>query len=441
MPTRQNAIWIMADQLRSQALSCHGDPNVHTPNIDLLARTGLDFTQAVGGYPLCCPCRGSMLTSVYPHQCVPGHEYRMPPEMPTIADAFNAQGYHTAYIGKWHLDGYHESDGRAGTHIIPPERHGHFAYWLGYENNNNQYDCYVHGHDAQGDIPLTRLEGYETDALTTAFLEHLDTVGEEQPFFAVLSVQPPHDPYVAPPEYLARHNPAALTLRPNVPNIPAVQHTARQDLAGAYAMIENLDDNVGRVIRYLKQSGRWENTHVFFFSDHGDMHGSQGMFRKTNPYEEAIRVPFIISGCNFKYDHYGFGERLYPVNHVDIAPTTLSLCGLPIPEGMQGTDYACLRRTDRPKDALPDSAYIQNVIPTGHGDSTEFPWRGVVTTDGYKYVSFENMPWLLFNLNEDPYEQRNLAHNPAYAALRARLQARLRRWIDETGDSFPLREK
>ncbi len=77
--TQPNVIWVLTDQQRAMMLSCNGDPNVHTPNIDALADMGVNFTRAVSGYPLCCPFRGSMLTSRYPHECVPGHEYQMPP--------------------------------------------------------------------------------------------------------------------------------------------------------------------------------------------------------------------------------------------------------------------------------------------------------------------------------------------------------------------------
>lgn len=205
--TQPNVIWVLTDQQRAMMLSCNGDPNVHTPNIDALADMGVNFTRAVSGYPLCCPFRGSMLTSRYPHECVPGHEYQMPPEMPTIADVFNENGYHTAYFGKWHLDGFHEREGRAALHTVPPERRGHFQQWVGYENNNSQYDCWVHG--GQGETAFCRrLPGYETDCLTDLLLEHLEErAAAKTPFFAVLSVQPPHDPYLAPPEYMARFNP------------------------------------------------------------------------------------------------------------------------------------------------------------------------------------------------------------------------------------------
>ncbi|WMT41775.1 sulfatase-like hydrolase/transferase [Paenibacillus sp. D2_2] len=116
---RSNVIWIFGDQHRAQALGCSEDPNVNTPNIDNLAASGVHFTQAVAGIPLCCPCRGSLLTGLYPHLAVPGHEYRLPPEQPTIAHVMNEAGYKTAYFGKWHLDGFKEDNGRAAFHIIP----------------------------------------------------------------------------------------------------------------------------------------------------------------------------------------------------------------------------------------------------------------------------------------------------------------------------------
>ena len=115
MPKRPNMIWVLADQLRAQALSCNGETNICTPNIDQLAMRGVHFTAAVSGYPLCCPYRGSMLTGLYPNHCTPGHD-------------------------KGHLD----AEGAAAAirpnrevfHIVKPEHRGGFDYWLGYENNN-----------------------------------------------------------------------------------------------------------------------------------------------------------------------------------------------------------------------------------------------------------------------------------------------------------------
>ena len=435
MPDTPNIIWIFGDQHRAQALGCAGDPNVHTPVLDAMAASGARFTNAVSGCPWCTPFRGSLLTSRYIHQCVDRTPQRMEPELPVITDVLNAHGYLTAYFGKWHLSG-------ANTMIhVPREERGRFDIWLGYENNNAQYDCYVHGHDLTGrddDDPLAeKLEGYETDALTDRLIDFIRTHGQDRPFFAVLSVQAPHDPHVAPPDDLARHAPDGIVLRPNVPDIPRITERARRDLAGYYAQIENLDRNVGRVLATLEEIELTENTHVLFFSDHGDMHGSHGYVRKSSPWEEAIRIPFIVQPAG--------GTRVaaetdVPLNHVDIAPTTLGLCGIEVPAWMQGTDYADCILLDRPGPAeTPDSAYLQHSYRKRF-DCLNRVWRGIRTRDGWKYVCLEGQPLMMFNLNEDPYELANLAFLDAFNDKRAELQARLARWIEETGDDFPLPE-
>jgi arylsulfatase A-like enzyme len=444
----KNAIWIFGDQHRAQALSCNGDPNLTTPNIDRLSYEGQNFDQAVCGFPLCCPFRGSLLTSRYPHEAVPGHEHPLPEGMPTIADVFNDHDFETAYFGKWHLGGFQEREGRAAMTIIPPARRGGFDTWVGYENNNSQWDCWVHGGEGATAFHH-RLPGYETDALTDLMIDYIRRQGEARksgharPFFAALSVQPPHDPYVAPESWMGRHNPATLTLRPNVPPVARIEAEARRELAGAYAQIENLDWNVGRIRQALVEAGLDLDTHIIFFSDHGDQHGSQGQFRKTAPWEESLRIPFIVGGLQPRYEgRSGRPDAL--VNHVDIAPTTLGLCGIDAPSWMRGHDYSGQRLPARPQTAAPDSAFIQSVIPTGHADSIDRPWRGIVTRSEspwqarWKYVVFEGQPWLLFNLSEDPYELVNLAHNTRYRQERQRLQERLMQWIADTGDTFDL---
>ncbi|CAA9560458.1 MAG: Choline-sulfatase [uncultured Thermomicrobiales bacterium] len=439
---RTNVLWVFGDQHRAQACGHAGDPNVRTPHLDRLAAGGTTFA-AVMGTPLCSPCRGSLLTGRYPHRCVPGHEFPLPAGQPTIATAFRAAGYRTAYFGKWHLDGWHERDGRAALHIVPPDRRGDFDDWLGYENNNRQWDCWVHG-GAGDDASHERLPGYETDALTDRLIAWLRARGraagggDDRPFFAALSVQPPHDPYVAPAEWMARHTPGAIRLRPNVPEVPWVVERARRDLAGYYAMIENLDWNLGRIRDALAELGLADDTQIVFFSDHGDLHGSHGQFGKTAPWEEAIRVPFVVGGPPGYRNR--IGRSPIPLNHVDVAPTTLGLCGIATPAWMDGTDYShhCLH--GRPAADEPDSAFLQLVVPTGHGDSVDRPWRGVVTRDGWKYVALEGQPWLLFNLRDDPHELANLAHNTRFAAARRALHERLAAWLADTGDRFALPE-
>lgn len=442
---RKNVLWILSDQQRAQALGICGDPNVSTPNLDMLSKTGVHFTGAVSGFPLCCPFRGSMLTGLYPHKAVPGHEERLNPNQKTIAHVMNENGYDTFYLGKWHLDGFHESEGRAAHHIIPPERRGGFKTWVGFENNNSQWDSWVHGGEGENAFHC-RLDGYETDALTDRMLTYLDEKGQQKkqgdgtPFFAVLSVQPPHDPYIAPPEDMARHNAGTVQFRENVPNVPRVRAQAADELSGYYAMIENLDRNIGRILENLRKNDLYFDTHIVFFSDHGDMLGSHGQFRKMTPHEEAVRVPFIISGESpMGYNSRGCGKLPdVLINHADIAPTTLGLCDIPVPDWMQGVDYAHYRVLDHKRFEEPDSAYLQSVIPTMHGDSVDRPWRGVITKDGYKYVCFAGIPWLMFNLNEDPLEQVNIAFNTIYRKKLIELNEKVRAWSVKLDDPFDI---
>jgi len=434
-----NILWIFGDQHRGQTWSGAGDPNLHTPHLDRLAVEGVTFDRAVSGCPLCCPARGTLLTGRYPHQAVHAHEQPLDPSQPTIAHHLGNAGYHTAWFGKWHLDGGHEYEKRTVFHHVDRERRGAFSTWLGYENNNSPWDCWLHGHRDSEEVASYRLPGFETDGLTDCLIEHLrDRTKGDQPFFAALSAQPPHNPYAAPSPWMQRHHPAHITLRPNVPQVPHIEIRARRDLAGYHAMIENLDWNLGRVRTALTELGLDRNTIIIFFSDHGDMHGSHGQFLKTCPWQEAIRVPLIIGGESPFYDRHQ-GSTDDPISLVDLLPTTLGLAHAAVPPDLPGHDYTHRWRRDLPSPAeLPDAALLQSVTPTGHPDSVDRPWRGVLTRSGWKYICLEHQPWLLFELDRDPYEQVNLAHNPRFNSERKRLHAQLSAMLNEAGDPFPL---
>ena len=441
-----NIIWIFGDQHRSQSLGFHGDPQVRTPVIDNLARKGRDFSCAVAGAPWCCPFRGALLTGAYPHNNgvtqTPGG---LDPSKPTVAQPFRGAGYHTAYVGKWHLGHGHLRDG-----VVAPEARGGFDYWLGYENNNNQEHCYVHGSGCETPV---RLDGYETDALTDQFIKHLHehTGGGENydPFFAVLSVQPPHNPYCPPmtSPYGPPLTPGEVQLRRNVPGIPWVEEKARRDIAGYNAMIENLDWNIGRIQQALKAGDVDRDTYIIFFSDHGDMLGSHGQWEKSAPWEESIRIPFIISHVR--------GSEVLPcdpcdavVNHVDIAPTSLGLCGIDVPDWMEGYDYSGSCQfaengwsTPAPSPDEPESAYLQQIPRKFHPLCPNKAWRGVAMRDGWKYVCTPGNDWLLYNTREDEFELGNFVHNSKFQDVRARCWDALKAWIDKTGDDFPLPER
>lgn len=438
---RPNVIWVLADQLRAQALGYRLDPNVRTPNIDNLARTGVQFDCAVAGAPWCCPFRGALLTGTYPHQNgVIKTPSALDPRIPTIVTPFRDAGYHTAWVGKWHLDGSNSRE-----HYVPPERRGGFDFWMGYENNNNQNEGYVYG---TGNETARRLPGYETDSLTDILIDHLRNHvnkpaldGGYQPFFAALSVQPPHNPYVGPTSVDSHyHNPNDIRFRPNVPVVQWVRERAALDLAGYYSMVENLDSNVGQLRMALKELDIDRETYIVFFSDHGDCLGSHGQWHKSSPWEEAIKIPFIVAKeAGAKPLRIGVREAV--LNHVDIAPTTLGLCGIDVPSWMVGYDYShlCLRdaRAQR-QNAEPDSAYLQQIPRKYHAHTVNQAWRGVLMRDGWKYVCMPGHDWLLFDTKNDPYEMANLCFDTVFQEQRRRCHARLARWIAETGDTFEL---
>jgi arylsulfatase A-like enzyme len=428
---RPNVIWLITDQHRHHAQGFAGDPNLHTPNLDNLAHMGLTCERgAVSGYALCCPYRGSLLTSRWPHECIPVHEAPLPDGMPTVATAFNAAGYHTAWYGKWHVDGAKEREGRAGFWIVPPERRGDFQEWVGYDNNNSQWDTWVHGGEGESAF-LERLDGWETDVLTDRFIAYIERQSAgAKPFFAALSVQPPHGPCQCPAEF-RRLRPDEVVLRPNVPPGSEAERAAREATPGYYGMIENWDMNVGRIVAALHRLGLYEKTHIMIFADHGDMLGSHGHFGKVVPYEESIRVPFIFAGCP-QYGRLKGGRTSAFLNHVDIAPTSLGLAGVPPPDWMCGTDWSHVRTGKAATGPLPDSAYIQAIEPREQSPA----YRAIVTADNWKYAATEQGPWLMFNLNDDPYEMANLAHRPRHRQQQDRMHARLLQWIADTGDSF-----
>lgn len=443
MTKHRNVLWIFADQLRAQALGWNGDPNASTPVLDRMAGESTCVQGAISGFPLCCPFRGSLLTGRYPHHCVPAHQARLDPKQPTIATPLREAGYHTAWIGKWHLDGGRESgkpDGRMAKHLVPTNARGGFDHWIGFENNNSQWDSWVHGHTSGGkEIGHYRLPGYETDCLTDLLIEHLRERADnpDTPFFGAMSVQPPHDPYIAPEAYMQRWTSGKMDFRKNVPDINYVRERAGREYAGYHAMLANLDHNIGRVLQALDELGLAFDTEIMFFSDHGDMLGSHGQFRKMTPLEESIRIPFIYHTRDM-YHQQRRGNPYRCLNHVDIAPTTLGLCSIGVPPWMEGVNHAGLLNHNHERIELPTSAYLQSVIPTGHGDSVDRPFRGVVTDDKWKYVCLEGQPWLLFDLNTDPYEFVNHAHNSAYSHQRRRLHGMLEDWVRKTGDEFAL---
>ena len=421
-----NVIVIFGDQWRQQATGFAGDPNLaeHTPHIDALAAQSVEFRNAVSGCPVCTPYRASLLTGLYPHHHgLFLNDLPLEHDGPKLGQLFEQAGYDTAYIGKWHVNGA----GRGG--FIPRQRRCGFNFWEVLECSHDYNNSWYWGNDDQ----LHRWQGYDALDQTRHACRYIsDHAAGEKPFLLVLSWGPPHNPYqAAPQQYRDRFNPAAIKLRPNVPT--EKQEQARTDLAGYYAHVAAMDDCVGHLLKAIETAGIADDTILLLTSDHGDMLCSHGQVRKQQPWEESIRVPFLL---RYPQGQAAGGRRLdHLIDAPDIMPTLLGLAELPIPQGLDGKDLSPAVR-GLPLDT-DNAALLANYSPFGEWIRSVGgrEYRGLRTTT-HTYLRTLDGPWMLFDNHADPYQQTNLIDSPQHAALRAQLDARLSAKLQSAGDDF-----
>lgn len=416
-----NVLLIFPDQMRAHALGAMGNPDVHTPRLDRLAAQGILFENTLANSPVCSPARAVMLTGKYAHRNgMVANDLRLRESEVTLAELFADAGYRTGFIGKWHLDG----GPRLPGYVPPGPRRQGFQFWAANECSHRHFDN-TYFRDRPEPI---RMDRFEPEVWTDLALEFLgDVARRRQPFFLVIAMGPPHDPYGAPESYMRLYDPARLTMRPNWRPTPGAPGPA--EIAAYYAAVTAIDDQMGRLLEGLDRLGMAEDTIVWFTSDHGDMLGSHGLRLKRKPYEESIRVPGIL-----RYPARLRAPRRERalISHVDFAPTLLALCGLRTPRAMQGTDLSRIVLGQQREG--PASAYFQIFGPFAP-DSVPAGWRGV-RTHRCMYARFRHGPWLLFDLEKDPFELKNLAEDPGAGDLRREMDALLAAWMRRTGDSW-----
>jgi arylsulfatase A-like enzyme len=431
VPRRPNIVFIFADEWRAQATGYAGDANCETPNLDALAEESLSFPNAVAGCPVCCPYRASLMTGQYPlTHGVYINDVELNPGAHSIARAFGAGGWQTAYIGKWHL--YGSPDGKCGRRkaYVPRDRQLGFDLWMGFEC------CHDYNHSPYfvNDDPTPRMwEGYDAFAQSRAAGEYIRAhAQDEQPYMLMLSWGPPHFPdHTAPEAYRARYRDRGLVLRPNVP--ANCRDRAVDSLSGYYAHIAALDDCLALVREAVRESGAEEDTIVVFTADHGDMMLSQGLIWKQFAFDESIRVPFLL-----RYPRLlGDGARTCPVpiDAPDIMPTLLGLCGQPVPKSVEGTDWSPLIRGEAQPSGNEAALLTMPAVYTTIQQVGMSPYRGLRTAR-YTYVRDTEGPRFLFDNAIDPYQMCDLIGRPAQATLQARLEAQLQARLDMLGDEF-----
>jgi arylsulfatase A-like enzyme len=411
-------LFIIADEWRAQATAYNGDPNVRTPNLDKLARESVSFDNAISGCPVCCPARASIMTGQYPlTNGVFINDVELKPNAPTLAETFAKAGYSTGYIGKWHL--YGSPDGNYGRRLapVPPDKRLGFDYWKACEcSHEYNHSLYYEGNDTTPRY----WPGYDAFSQTDDACRFIENRAKSQnPFFLFLSLGPPHFPYATAPEkYKAMFEKQSLTLRPNVPQDKRAE--ADGILRGYYAHMAALDDCFAKLLATLEKQQIAEDTIVVFTSDHGDMMLSQGLTTKLYPWDESVRIPFLL---RYPRRFGRTGRRLNtPLNMPDMMPTLLTLANLKVPDGVQGVDAFTSKAT---------SAFINLPVPITEARKYGFAeYRGIRTAT-HTYVRTRQGPWLLYDNVKDPYQMHNLASQKIPAPLDRELDRRLQALKDD----------
>jgi arylsulfatase A-like enzyme len=428
MDGRPNLLFVFADQMRGMDLACAGNAQVRTPTLDRLAAEGTRFAHAYANCPVCTPSRGTILTGRYPHaHRAVANDLPLPTDQVTIAKALRAAGYRTGYVGKWHLDGVPRD------RFTPPgERRAGFDFWAAWNCAHDYLRARVFRDSPQ---PI-ELDGYEPVGHTDLAVEFLRQA-DDRPWCLFVSWGPPHAPYAhVPDEYRRLYTPSEIVLRANVRGEPSAglrrlgDGPDPQAIAGYYAHITALDEQLARLLAALRERGAGERTIVVFTSDHGDMLWSQGMTKKEQPWEESILIPLLVRWPGRVPAGRASGTL---ISTVDLAPTLLRLMGLDVPDTMQGADLSAAM-LGRSADG-PDSVFLTQPIVVDQGAAQGVrEWRGLRTKRHTYAQWWDGGGWVLYDNDVDPFQANNLVDSPAHAAVRAKLAERLRAWLAATGD-------
>ncbi|MBX3178823.1 MAG: sulfatase [Candidatus Hydrogenedentes bacterium] len=420
---RPNIVYVFSDEHRYQSMGHTEMPEVKTPVMDRMAAEGFSFTQCVSNYPVCSPYRAIAMSGRWPYQTgVIDNGLPLSPAEMTVGKAFQAAGYRTGYIGKWHL---------GGTRAEPFG----FDRSLIWEGINTHYDKGVY-FPAAGE-PV-QPKGYNATLMTDQAIDFIRE-NRERPFFLMLSINPPHADFTdAPPEKRALYPEGSLPFRPNFAPSDAeagsiFASNGSPFYEGYHAHISAVDDELGRLLDTLESEGIAEDTIVIYTSDHGSMHGSHAVGSKRQPYEESLRIPMIVYGPG---RIPGGAASPALIGAIDMAPTLCGLAGIEPPAAFVGGDYSGVLRGEAPP--ARDAQFIMHIAKenASHGNNHPAPIFRGVRTARYTYAVGPEGPFCLFDNQLDPYQMNNLIADREYAALREELEGRLRGWLREAEDPF-----
>lgn len=486
----KNVLFIMCDQLRYDYLSCAGHPHLHTPNIDSLAERGVRFTNAYAQSPICGPSRMSFYTGRYVRSH--GSTWNMFPLRigeQTLGDHLKPLGVRTVLCGKTHmtadiegmkrlgidptseigahvsqcgfevwdrLDGVHPTGGKKPTH------YNDHLWNKGYDGENPWQDWANSGEDETGSL----LSGWlmenaqeaarvdeadsETTYTTTRAIEFIKSAGE-QPWCLHLSYIKPHWPYIAPAPYndmygdsdvvppcrsedeLVNAHPILGGFRQHRVSQVFCRPGVRETVIPAYmGLIKQIDDQVGRLLAYLKETGADSETLIVFTSDHGDYLGDHWLGEKELFHDCSVKIPLIVVDPSREAGSTRGQENDTLVEAIDLVPSFIDFFGGEVPnhviEGQSLLDLTRKRRAALRDCVISEYDYsprkTRELLDQPVGDS-----RLIMAFDGrYKLVHAEGFRPMLYDLQTDPQELNDLGESNSHSAVRQELYQKIFKW-------------
>ncbi|MFY0652869.1 MAG: sulfatase [Cyclobacteriaceae bacterium] len=441
---KPNLLIIHTDEHNFRTLGCYRDQlsryqafiwgegvEIKTPHIDRIASEGAICNNFYASSPVCTPSRASLVSGLYPIATgSPKNNLPMKDDIITFAEVLRREGYVTSYLGKWHLDG------EAKPGFAPKRKFGfennkymfNRGHWKGLEDDENgnpklMGEFNPKTQNAKLNVLTTDDQSFTTDYLTNKALEILDR-DKEQPFCMMISLPDPHTPNLVRSPYDTMFNglhfEKPITMKVSNDQFPKwisfeknlVTEYEQEKMQRYFGMVKCIDDNVGRLLKFLDLNGLRDNTIVVFSSDHGDLMGEHKKHNKGNPYEASAKIPFIIRYPN-KIPSGKVINKAFTT--VDFTPTVLSLMNAPRISGVHGLNAGGDFLSSEKKINDDRITYI-----TGSGSN----WVCALN-NRYKYIlSISDEPWL-FDLQEDPDEIINFYNDPEYKAVAGKMHKKL----------------
>lgn len=471
-----NIVFIMADDHAYQAISAYGSSLIETPNIDRIANEGALMRQARVTNSICSPSRAVLLTGKYSHKNgMKDNGTYFNTDQPTFPKLLRENGYKTAMIGKWHL--FSEPTGFDYWNILPDQGHyynpefikmGKDTVYDGYvtdvitdlsldwiEKNKSEPFCLMLQHkaphrnwmpplkylnsfnDRKFELPANFYDDYEgrlalERSLTTIQHGHLDVRYDSKIPCDTCKVTKVNS--WAPEEWQREIERLTSEEKKKWDEGYKEEYEAFKKLKTEKEFIEwqyqrymedylrcikSVDDNVGRVLKYLEEEGLAENTIIVYMSDQGFYLGEHGLYDKRFMYQESFRTPMMI-----RYpDKIAAKQRIdEPTLNLDVAPTFLDYAGIPIPEDMQGKSMRVLMEIKERRPEWRSNVYY-HYYEKSFGATAHYG----IKTDRYKLIHFYNPinSWELYDLEKDPGEMKNLYGNPEYSVIEDKLMEQL----------------